>query len=110
MAFMDSYDLSLLTNETEKLITEELGRQLESYPKEICTCNDCVLDMAAMALNSVKPLYRVSLLGTMYAEAAMSNPEYAKSIKDAVSMAIEKVSANPKHDVVINENPAEKLE
>jgi competence protein ComFB len=98
MAFIDSYNLEHLVNEAERLVQEELGRQLESYQGEICLCNDCVVDMAAMALNTVKPLYRYSLLGTLWASSAMDNEAYAASIHEAVFNAIEKVRANPSHD------------
>jgi competence protein ComFB len=98
MAFMDNYDLENLANEAEHLVHEELGRQLESYEGEICLCNDCVVDMAAMALNTVKPLYRYSLLGTLWASSAMTDEAYASSVKEAVSNAIEKVRKNPSHD------------
>jgi competence protein ComFB len=98
MAFIDNYDFELLRNEAEKLVLDELGRQLEFYDGEICVCNDCVADMAAMALNAVKPYYRFSLLGTLYAAQAMSEESYAASIREAVSSAIEKVRENPSHD------------
>jgi competence protein ComFB len=98
MAFIDNYDLENLANEAEHMVQEELGRQLESYEGEICLCNDCVVDMAAMALNSVKPLYRYSLLGTLWASSAMTDEAYASSVKEAVSNAIEKVRENPSHD------------
>jgi competence protein ComFB len=99
MAFIDNYNLELLVNEAEKLVLNELGRQLESYEGDtICLCNDCVMDMAAMALNSIKPLYRVSLLGTLYASAVMDEESYAAGIRDAVAQAIEKVRKNPSHD------------
>ncbi|GHV85904.1 hypothetical protein AGMMS50230_15120 [Spirochaetia bacterium] len=98
MAFTDDYDFEDLKNESEKLVIEELGRQLGAYQGTICRCNTCVVDMAAMALNSVSPLYRVSLLGTQYASQAMSEKTYASSLKSAVSKAIEKVRKNPAHD------------
>jgi competence protein ComFB len=98
MAFIDDYDFELLVNEAEKLVLTDLGRQLESYPEPICTCNDCVVDMAAMALNTVKPLYRVSLLGTLYAARAMDEKTYATSVREAVFNAIEKVRKNPSHE------------
>ena len=97
MAFIDKFDFDLLKNEAEKLVVQDLGRQLESFPEAICTCDDCVLDMAAIALNMVKPLYRVSLLGSLYAANAMDEKTYASSIRDAVFQAIEKVSRNPSH-------------
>lgn len=97
MAFADDYDFEILRNESEKLVIEELGRQLAGKDS-ICQCNTCVVDMAAMALNSVKPLYRVSLLGTQYASQAMAESSFARSLKDSVTKAIEKVRKNPAHD------------
>ncbi|MDR2757890.1 MAG: late competence development ComFB family protein [Spirochaetaceae bacterium] len=98
MGFIDSYNFELLVNESEKVVLKELENQLESYNGEICRCNDCVVDMAAMALNAVKPFYRFSLLGTLYAAQAMEDKSYADSVKQAVSQAIEKVHKNPSHD------------
>jgi mannitol-1-phosphate/altronate dehydrogenase len=54
--------------------------------------------MAGMAVNSVKPLYRSSLLGKMYVAQAMEDEEYARSIERAVGQAIEKVKETPSHD------------
>jgi competence protein ComFB len=98
MAFIDNYSFEYLQNEAEKLVIAELGRQLESYTVPICLCNDCVVDMAAMALNMVRPLYRASLLGTLYASRAMDEKEYASSLRESVFSAIEKVRKNPSHE------------
>jgi competence protein ComFB len=98
MAFADVYDFDILKNESEKLVIEELERQLAVFGAEICRCNTCVVDMAAIALNMVKPLYRVSLLGTQYASQAMAEASYARSLQQAVTRAIEKVRKNPAHD------------
>lgn len=98
MAFVDTFDFEILKNESEKLVVEELGRQLDVRKGPICRCETCVVDMAAMALNAVKPLYRVSLLGTQYASQAMGETHFAKTLKDSVSKSIEKVRKNPAHD------------
>ena len=98
MAFIDDYDFEHLQNEAEKLVINELGLQLEKYSESICRCNDCVVDMAAMALNTVKPMYRYSLLGQLYAAQAMSEQAYADSVQQAVANAIVKVSENPGHE------------
>ena len=99
MAFIDKYDFELLKNEAENLVLKELERQLESFTEPICRCNDCVVDMAAMALNAVRPLYRVSLLGSLYTSHAMDEQEYAAKVREAVFNAIEKVRKNPSHDI-----------
>lgn len=98
MALIDQNAFELLVNEAETLVLGELSRQLDAYDKPICMCNDCLLDMAAMALNSVKPLYRVSLLGSIYASQAMNEESYAGSVRDAVAKSIERVRKNPSHD------------
>ena len=98
MALIDSIDFEDLKNEAENLVIKDLGRQLETFPEPICHCRDCILDMAAIALNNVKPLYRVSLLGGLYAKTAMNEKSYATSVREAVFKAIEKVRKNPSHE------------
>jgi competence protein ComFB len=98
MEFKDRYDFGILINEAERLVEEELGRRLEELnDPSICVCQDCVLDMAAFALNSLKPVYRVSLLGTMYAHA-MDSGAYGEELRQAVDLAIQKVHEKPSHD------------
>jgi len=92
-----SYDLSFLVNDSERMVLEELGRRLDAAEAEgICECQECVMDMAALALNVLKPRYHASLLGTMYAHAAEEG-EYAGEVRAAVDSAIERVKANPSH-------------
>jgi len=98
MALTDTYDFEHLKNEAEKLVLDELEIQLAHAHEEMCRCNDCIVDMAAMALNNVKPLYRFSILGTLYAAQARNEPVYADTIKLAVTKAIGKVSSNPSHE------------
>jgi len=98
MAFTNEYNFDLLKNEAEVLVIREIELQLKKEPEDMCRCNECVVDIAAIALNSVKPLYRFSLLGTLYASQAMTEQSYAESVKKAVAQAIVKVRKNPAHD------------
>jgi len=98
MAFIDEYDFDLLKNEAEVMVIRELEQQLKSESSEMCRCNECIVDIAAVALNAIKPLYRFSLLGTLYASQAMTEQAYADSVKQAVTHAIKKVRKNPAHD------------
>ena len=113
MALRDQYDFESLVNVAENLVLRELEAQLArmgagmkgassaglkgASSADICTCQDCVLDMAAYALNNVKPSYRVSLMGSFSAGRA-EDASYAKEISRVVREAIEKVRANPSHD------------
>jgi competence protein ComFB len=96
MAMRDAYDFDTLVNEAERLVIAELKSQLATATGT-CTCKDCVLDMAAFALNNVKPSYRVSLMGSVYAKSG-SRTGYAQEITRAVRDAVAKVKANPSHD------------
>jgi len=94
MAFQDRYDFSLLVNEKERFVVSELETQLK-VRTEVCRCQECVLDMVALALNHTKPVYRVTLLGAIYAQA--DDDAIHQEIVDAVAIAIDKISANPSH-------------
>ncbi|MCL2441968.1 MAG: late competence development ComFB family protein [Treponema sp.] len=98
MAFIDEYDFDLLKNEAELMVIREIEQQLKSEPRTMCRCNECIVDIAAISLNSVKPLYRFSLLGALYASQAMTEKTYADSVRQAVAQAIKKVKKNPAHD------------
>jgi competence protein ComFB len=98
MGIIDRNAFELLVNEAETLVLNELDRQLQVFQGGVCLCEECLLDMAAMAMNNVKPLYRVSLLGSIHAAHAMDEESYANSIREAVANAIKKVQKNPSHD------------
>jgi competence protein ComFB len=97
MSFLNEYNFDLLKNEAEVMVIREVESQIEKLP-DMCLCNECIVDIAAIALNNIKPLYRFSLLGTLYASQAMTEQGYADSIKQAVTDAIVKVKNNPAHD------------
>ncbi|MGD0725600.1 MAG: late competence development ComFB family protein [Spirochaetia bacterium] len=96
MGLKDLYDFDSLVNEAERTVLSELEAQM-AVAVDICRCQDCVLDMAAYALNNVKPTYRVSLMGSVYARA-VNDLGYAAEISRAVADAIKKIKANPSHD------------
>jgi len=97
MSFLNEYNFDLLKNEAEVLVIREVENQLENRT-DMCLCNECIVDIAAIALNNVKPLYRFSILGTLYASQAMTEQNYAESVKKSVAEAIVRVKNNPAHD------------
>jgi competence protein ComFB len=96
MGIRERYDFQSLRNEAEELVAAEIEKQIPAHP-ELCTCSECILDVAAYALNSVSPRYRVSLLDSVYIQPEERN-EYLKAIRRAVHDGIIKVSTNPPHD------------
>ena len=96
MAIRESYDFNSLSNEAEELVVSEIEKQIPDYP-ELCTCSEGILDVAAYALNSVRPRYRVSLLDSVFVDAE-ERSNYLAEIRRAVRDGILKVSTNPPHD------------
>ncbi len=99
MAFKDDYEFDLLINEAESLVISELEKQLsEEENSGICKCQECVLDMATLALNNIKPKYRSSFTGLVYSQQYHVGNQ-REEIVDAVKKAVKKVSKNPSHEV-----------
>jgi len=96
MGLREDHDFDALVNDAEGLVIDALEAAIARTPG-ICTCRDCVLDMAACALNSVRPGYRVSLLGAMSGGSSRGG-EYDRQVRQAVDAAIERVQKNRSHD------------
>ena len=91
MALRDQIDFAVIENEAERMVIAELETQLG---EDTTTMDeDTLLDIATYALNRVKPLYRVTLLGRLYAQAS-GQTEYAREIERAVTEAIEKIAGD----------------
>ncbi|NBC28450.1 MAG: competence protein ComFB [Spirochaetes bacterium] len=94
MGLREEYDFEYLVNEAEHLVIHELETQLEfSENADVCRTQDCMLDMAAFALNQVPPLYRATLLGRIYAQEL--DQKYHDQVTEAVRTAIARVRDNP---------------
>ena len=94
MDLRNYYDFEELVNEAERLVIDELGRQLEKPENgDLLGNQDLVRDIAAYALNHVRPMYRANLLGRLYAKAVDS--EDVDEVERAVTEAIKKIRDNP---------------
>ncbi|MFP4330041.1 MAG: late competence development ComFB family protein [Alkalispirochaetaceae bacterium] len=88
------FDFNDLINEAERLVIDELGRQLDKPEnKDLLEKEDYVRDIAAYALNHVQPMYRANLLGRLYARNL--EVEEHEEVAEAVQAAIERVRQNP---------------
>ncbi|TVR67601.1 MAG: competence protein ComFB [Spirochaetaceae bacterium] len=90
MDLRERYSFDELANEAERLVIQELGRQLEETGNMAVADNEgLVLDMAAYALNRVPPMYRANLLGRIYADTLKER--YGDEIRSAVASALRKI-------------------
>jgi competence protein ComFB len=93
MAIRDDYHWEDLKNIAEDLVIDQIETQLETNHPDIPITEDLVMDIAAYALNLIKPMYRVNLLGRMYAPAF--SEMHHNEVVDAVEKAISKIVAHP---------------
>jgi competence protein ComFB len=94
MGLNDIYNFDFLKNEAEELVKEVLEKEMED-DDGICGCQDCVLDIVGFALNNIRPMYKTSLKGSLYASTV--NEKYMEAVENAVKYAIKKIKANPSH-------------
>ncbi|MDR1159392.1 MAG: late competence development ComFB family protein [Syntrophomonadaceae bacterium] len=64
---------------------------------DICKCDKCKADIAALSLNNLKPMYVTSEMGNVISRTEIMDSELRTSLLVNVTEAIEKVSANPHH-------------
>jgi competence protein ComFB len=98
MALENEYNFEYLENEAENMVIAELERQLAlSENAAVCRSEECILDMAAYALNHVPPMYRATLLGRIYRPEL--DREHHEDVERAVREAIRLVRENPPSDL-----------
>jgi len=99
MALKDEYDFDLIINEIQNIVIEELERELAKEEfKDVCRCQDCILDITALALNHLKPAYRseLSFRGLMYKEN-LHTAKKNSAVEKIVRESIKKIQDNPAH-------------
>lgn len=65
---------------------------------DICKCDKCRLDIAAIALNRLQPKYVVTDKGRLYAKAESLNYQNEANIIIEITRAIKIVGENPHHE------------
>lgn len=86
----------MLKNCMEDMVNDMLPDLLEKY-EGICTCEKCIQDIKAIALNNLQPLYGVTEKGILYIKANQLGTQFKIDIANQLIKAIEKVSLNIKH-------------
>jgi len=66
--------------------------------KDVCACDKCKMDIAAITLNNIKPKYVVTEKGQLYAKVDMLNYQYDADITTEVIKAIKIVGEKPRHE------------
>ena len=84
-----------LINYSEVMVNERIDELLAK--NEVCDCQQCKLDVMAIALNKLPPRYIVSEQGELFSKAQAFTTQNLVDVVGAITDAIEKVSKKPNH-------------
>lgn len=87
---------SEIVNYMETLVYEMLDEVISET--EVCKCNHCRMDIAAIALNSLSPKYVVTNSGKLYTKINMLQQQFEVDVLSAVTRASIIVKNNPRHE------------
>ena len=63
----------------------------------VCTCENCILDIAAIALNTLPPKYIVTEKGELYSKISALQQQFEVDVIAAITKAAVLVKRNPRH-------------
>ncbi len=86
-----------LKNYMEVAVDHNLEQLLKAFPY-ICTCEKCVIDIKAIALNNLKPHYVVTDEGEMWTRVGELNLQFETDVLKALIDSISVVNAKPRHE------------
>lgn len=86
-----------LKNFMEELVWQRLDEVMRSNA-QVCSCEKCRFDIAALALNFLPPRYVVSLQGETFSRVKSLEQQFNVDILTAISHAIKIVASQPHHE------------
>ncbi len=87
--------MPLMRNLIEEIVLDAVPDYL--HKEGMCKCDQCKLDVAAIALNNLPPRYIVTAKGASYAKADMLDMQKYIDIVGAITKAIKLVKEHPRH-------------
>lgn len=88
---------NIMEDAVENGLSEILAHKEKYGYDDLCTCERCLKDIQALALNRLPPRYVVSDKGEVFARASALDPQFEVDILHAILFAIRLVAANPRH-------------
>ncbi|HVO39688.1 MAG TPA: late competence development ComFB family protein [Spirochaetia bacterium] len=95
MKLSERYNMDNMRNRAEEMVFEAIERTIGEDP-EMCTCEECVLDLAAWTLNHVTPRYYISLLAPLR-ENQDARRKAQVEIELAINAGKKKLKKHPHH-------------
>ncbi|NMB35105.1 MAG: late competence development ComFB family protein [Firmicutes bacterium] len=89
--------MPVLQNLMEEIVFATIDELL--IGEDVCKCEQCRKDIAALALNSLPPRYVVTAKGASYARADLLEIQKYIDVIGAVTKAIKLVQEHPRHNI-----------
>ncbi len=86
-----------LTNVTEEIVFKRLDDVLKGRG-DLCKCQQCRMDVAALALNNLQPRYVVTERGMVFSKLSGLDIQISADVVRELTRALDKVSTNPRHE------------
>jgi len=85
----------------QNLMEETVLRAVEDLMQKqnMCTCEQCRLDVGAIALNNLPPRYVVTPKGASYARADLLEVQKYVDVIGSITKAIKLVKEHPRHKI-----------
>lgn len=88
--------LAQIKNYMEEIVFQQMKSVLLDL--NTCSCDKCLLDIAAIALNSLPPKYVVTEKGELYSKIETLKQQFEVDVVAAVTKAAVIVKRNPRHE------------
>ncbi|AEV68010.1 late competence development ComFB family protein [Acetivibrio clariflavus] len=90
--------MAQIKNYMEEIVFSSIREVLDDI--NVCSCDKCILDIAAIALNELPPKYIVTEKGELYSKVDSLRQQFEVDVISAIAKAAVLVKRNPRHDQV----------
>lgn len=88
--------MAQIKNYMEEIVFSLIKEVLEDI--NVCTCDKCILDIAAIALNDLPSRYIVSEKGELYSKINSLKQQFEVDVISAITKAAVLVKRSPRHE------------
>jgi len=96
MKLDERYNLDGIGNRSQEIVYEAIER-LVTEGTAMCTCEECVMDLAAWTLNHVTPRYYTSLLSPLNPDPLLEH-KVRVEVELAIASGLKRLKAHPHHE------------
>ena len=89
--------MAQIKNYMEEIVFGQMKEVLNDI--NVCTCDKCILDIAAIALNDLPPKYIVTEKGELYSKINTLSQQFEVDVVAAITKAAVLVKRKPRHDL-----------